>query len=91
MLNEVMREYNDWKTGQRDKISSLEDVTGEKADIVRRLEQLESLKVDARGTQLLEKMEEIAGTVCLSTSEAGSKSIESEVSGELGVTSSMIF
>jgi len=80
-LNEALRDFTDWMNQQKDKLIALEDLSGEKTDIVKRIEEIQNLKMYSdKGATLLEKVEELAGTVCLSTSDAGTKAIESEVS-----------
>jgi nesprin-1 len=79
-LNDSLRDFTDWMNQQKEKLSAVEDLSGEKNDIVRRIEEIQNLKIYSdKGSALLEKVEELAGSVCLSTSEAGTKAIETDV------------
>lgn len=79
-LQEIMNEYNDWLGQLKDRLGMLEDLSGEKAEILRRIEEVQNLKLSVpRGQELLEKMDKLSGAVSGNTAEAGAQSIVNDV------------
>ncbi|ODN01313.1 Nesprin-1 [Orchesella cincta] len=79
-LQEIMNEYNDWQSTLKDRLALLEDTSGEKAEILRRIEEVQNLKLSVpRGSEIIEKMEKLSGTVCGNTAEAGGQAIVNDV------------
>lgn len=81
-LQEIMNEYNDWLGQWKDRLRLLEDLSGEKAEILRRIEEVQNLKLSVpRGSELLEKMDKLSRAVSGNTAESGAQAVMNEVAG----------
>ena len=95
-FNLQVKSFSDWLNGERDKLAECNDVTGERADICRRLATLAMLRDDQmQGAEQLGKLKELSDTVIKRTAPKGWDAINKEITvlegnlrqylGEIGI------
>ncbi|XP_075225316.1 muscle-specific protein 300 kDa isoform X2 [Lycorma delicatula] len=71
--------FRDWLNEQKEKLEDCNDVTGEKADVIRQLETVKALKADFNGDKKLEELKVLFGVVSKSTTKKGISLLEKEL------------
>ena len=86
-LNNLLKEYKDTLNRNGDALAALaDDEAGEKADILRKLEEAKGLQADlAKNSALAEKVDDMFSVVKQTTNDAGIHSIQAEINGLLEI------
>ncbi|CAG7726205.1 unnamed protein product [Allacma fusca] len=80
-LNVALKELKDVLQRNSEVLQSLDDETGEKSDIVRKLEEAKNLQQDlTKNNALIEKVDSIFAIVKQTTNDTGIQSIQAEIS-----------
>ncbi|CAG9785832.1 unnamed protein product [Diatraea saccharalis] len=81
----LIQQYKDWLGSQSEKLLDIENATGEKPEIIRKLHSTVILKdIEKIGFSKLDEIKNIFSSVSKSTSEAGNQAIKSEIDNLVG-------
>lgn len=79
-LVRLISQYKEWLGSQSEKLLDIENSTGEKPEIVRKLQSAVSLKdIEKVGSSKLDEIRAVFANVSKSTSESGNNAIKSEI------------
>ncbi|XP_038215060.1 nesprin-1 [Zerene cesonia] len=79
-LSRLIQQYKEWINAQSEKLLDIENATGEKPEIVRKLQSALSLKeIEKVGSSKLDEIRSVFAIVSKSTSEAGNAAIKAEI------------
>lgn len=79
-LVRLIQMYKEWLGAQSEKLLDIEDVTGEKPEIIRKLQSAVALKdIEKVGSEKLDDIRAVFGNVSKSTSETGNATIKAEI------------
>lgn len=79
-LVRLIQQYKDWLGSQSEKLLDIENATGEKPEIIRKLHSAVALKdIEKIGASKLDEIRNVFSSVSKSTSESGNEAIKSEI------------
>ncbi|CAH3870841.1 unnamed protein product [Pieris brassicae] len=79
-LSRLIQQYKEWISGQSEKLLDIENATGEKPEIIRKLQSALALKdIEKVGSNKLDEIRAVFTIVSKSTSEAGNVLIKTEI------------
>ncbi|KPJ06864.1 Nesprin-1 [Papilio machaon] len=79
-LVRLIQQFKEWLSSQSEKVLDCENATGEKPEIIRKLQAVTALKdIEKIGSHKLDEIRSIFTSVSKSTSEAGNAAIKSEI------------
>ncbi|GBO98724.1 Nesprin-1 [Eumeta japonica] len=79
-LTRLIQQYKEWLGSQSEKLSDIENSNGEKPEIIRKLQSVETMKdIGKIGLNKLEEIGSVFAIVSKSTSEAGNLAIKAEI------------
>ncbi|CAK1540777.1 unnamed protein product [Leptosia nina] len=79
-LSRLIQKYKEWISSQSEKLMDIENATGEKPEIVRKLQSAVALKdIEKIGSSKLDEIRSVFSVVSKSTSETGNSAIKTEI------------
>lgn len=79
-LVRLIQQYKDWLGSQSEKLLDIENATGEKPEIIRKLQSAVALKdIEKVGSSKLDEIRNVFSAVSKSTSESGNAAIKAEI------------
>lgn len=79
-LVRLIQQYKEWLGSQSEKLLDIETITGEKPEIVRKLQSAVAMKdIEKLGSKKLDEIRDVFSSVSKSTSEVGNTAIKAEI------------